>query len=62
MKKSILAFSRRGVVFGDAVKHNIAAGFKFYGFGAEAARIAHDISRAAGHFPFNQLPELYTAF
>jgi glycogen debranching enzyme len=40
----------------------IAAGFKFYGFGAEAARIAHDISRAAGHFPFNQLPELYTAF
>ncbi len=40
----------------------IAAGFKFYGFGAEAARIAHDISRAAGHFPSNQLPELYTAF
>jgi glycogen debranching enzyme len=40
----------------------IAAGFKFYGFGAEAARIAHDISRAAGHFSFNQLPELYTAF
>jgi glycogen debranching enzyme len=40
----------------------IATGFKFYGFGAEAARIAHDISRAAGHFPFNQLPELYTAF
>ena len=40
----------------------IAAGFKFYGFGAEAARIAHDVSRAAGHFPFNQLPELYTAF
>jgi len=40
----------------------IATGFKFYGFGAEAARIAHDISRAAGHFPCNQLPELYTAF
>jgi glycogen debranching enzyme len=40
----------------------IAAGFKFYGFGAEAARVAHDISTAAGHFPFNQLPELYTAF
>jgi glycogen debranching enzyme len=40
----------------------IAAGFKFYGFGAEAARIAHDISRAAGYFSFNQLPELYTAF
>ena len=40
----------------------IAAGFKYYGFGAEAARIAHDISIAASHFPFNQLPELYTAF
>jgi hypothetical protein len=28
----------------------IAMGFKFYGFGAEAARIAHDISIAASHF------------
>ena len=37
-------------------------GFKFYGFGAEAARIAHDISVAASHFLLNQLPELYTAF
>ncbi|MBV9686640.1 MAG: amylo-alpha-1,6-glucosidase, partial [Alphaproteobacteria bacterium] len=40
----------------------IAMGFKFYGFGAEAARIAHDISFAASYFRLNQLPELYTAF
>jgi glycogen debranching enzyme len=40
----------------------IAMGFKFYGFAAEAARIAHDISVAASHFKLNQLPELYTAF
>jgi glycogen debranching enzyme len=40
----------------------IAMGFKHYGFGVEAAQIAHDISRAASHFLLNQLPELYTAF
>ena len=40
----------------------IAMGFKYYGFGAEAARIAHDISVAASYFRSNQLPELYTAF
>jgi len=40
----------------------IAMGFKFYGFGAEAARVAHDISFAGSHFRLNQLPELYTAF
>jgi glycogen debranching enzyme len=40
----------------------IALGFKHYGFGAEAARIAHDISVAASYFRLNQLPELYTAF
>jgi glycogen debranching enzyme len=40
----------------------IAMGFKFYGFAAEAARIAHDISVAAEYFRLNQLPELYTAF
>ena len=40
----------------------IAMGFKRYGFGAEAARIAHDISKAASYFQMNQLPELYTAF
>ena len=40
----------------------IAMGFKIYGFSAEVARIAHDISLAASHFLLNQLPELYTAF
>jgi glycogen debranching enzyme len=40
----------------------IAMGFKYYGFGAEAARIAHDISVAASYFRLNQVPELYTAF
>src|SRR5215468_2264213 len=39
----------------------IAMGFKFYGFSAEAARVAHDVSVAASHFQLNQLPELYTA-
>src|SRR3984893_7833375 len=39
----------------------IAMGFKFYGFSAEAARFAHDVSVAASHFLLNQLPELYTA-
>jgi glycogen debranching enzyme len=39
----------------------IALGFKFYGFGVEAARIAHDVSVAGSHFLLNQLPELYTA-
>ncbi len=38
----------------------IALGFKRYGFDAEAARIAHDISKAASRFLANQLPELYT--
>ena len=37
----------------------IALGFKRYGFGVEAAAIAHDVSEAAGHFLSNQLPELY---
>ncbi len=37
----------------------IALGFKRYGFSAEAARVARDISGAAGHFQGNQLPELY---
>ena len=34
---------------------------RYYGFGAEAARIAHGISMAASYFRLNQLPELYTA-
>ena len=37
----------------------IALGFRRYGFAAEAAAIARDISRAASHFLQNQLPELY---
>jgi glycogen debranching enzyme len=37
----------------------IALGFKRYGFHAEAAQVARDISGAAGHFQGNQLPELY---
>lgn len=37
----------------------IAMGFKRYGFDAEAAKIARDISGAASHFENNQLPELY---
>jgi glycogen debranching enzyme len=40
----------------------IAMGFKLYGFGAEAGRIAHDISIGGSYFLLNQLPELYTAF
>jgi glycogen debranching enzyme len=39
----------------------IAMGFKRYGFDAEAAQVAHDVSVAASHFILNQLPELYTA-
>ncbi len=39
----------------------IAIGFKRYGFAAEAARIARDISEAGTHFLLNRLPELYTA-
>jgi glycogen debranching enzyme len=37
----------------------IAMGFKRYGFGAEAGRVARDISRAARYFRGSQLPELY---
>jgi glycogen debranching enzyme len=37
----------------------IALGFKRYGFSAEAAKIARDVSGAASHFQSNQLPELY---
>ena len=37
----------------------IAMGCKRYGFAAEAARIARDISGAAGHFQASQVPELY---
>ena len=37
----------------------IALGFRRYGFAAEAARIARDISGAASYFQGSQLPELY---
>jgi glycogen debranching enzyme len=37
----------------------IALGFRRYGFAAEAARIAHDVSRAGSYFIQHQMPELY---
>lgn len=37
----------------------IAAGCRRYGFAAEAAQIARDISGAASHFMLSQMPELY---
>jgi glycogen debranching enzyme len=37
----------------------IALGFKRYGFAAEAARVARDISEAASYFVSYRLPELY---
>ena len=37
----------------------IALGMRRYGFHAEAAALARDISGAASHFLLNQLPELY---
>ena len=37
----------------------IALGFKRYGFAAEAARVARDVSEAASFFALHQLPELY---
>jgi len=37
----------------------IALGFKQYGFAAEAASIARDISEAASYFAMYRLPELY---
>ncbi len=37
----------------------IAAGFRRYGFAAEAGQIARDLNEAASHFLLNQMPELY---
>ena len=37
----------------------IALGMRRYGFAAEAAAVARDISAAASHFLLSQLPELY---
>ena len=59
------AFNQYNYQTGSVWPHDnaiIAMGFKRYGFGAEAAQIAHDISKAASYFQINQLPELYTAF
>jgi glycogen debranching enzyme len=56
------AFNPYGYQLGAVWPHDnaiIAAGFKRYGYAAEAARIARDISAAASHFQLNQLPELY---
>jgi glycogen debranching enzyme len=58
------AFNPYNYQIGSVWPHDnaiIAMGFKFYGFGAEAGRVAHDVSVAASHFLLNQLPELYTA-
>ncbi|HJS87774.1 MAG TPA: glycogen debranching N-terminal domain-containing protein [Acetobacteraceae bacterium] len=38
----------------------IAEGFKRYGFHAEAAEIARDITIASSHFQLSQVPELYS--
>jgi glycogen debranching enzyme len=65
LSKNNPAFNPYNYQTGSVWPHDnaiIAMGFKFYGFSAEAARIAHDISFAATHFRLNQLPELYTAF
>ncbi len=37
----------------------IALGFKRYGYGVEAGKLARDISEAASHFVSHRLPELY---
>ena len=58
------AFNPHNYQTGSVWPHDnaiIALGFKRYGFGAEAARIARAISEAGSHFLFNQLPELYTS-
>jgi glycogen debranching enzyme len=38
----------------------IALGFRRYGFDEEAARVARDVSGAAGYFTLHQMPELYS--
>jgi glycogen debranching enzyme len=37
----------------------IALGFRRYGFAAESARVAHDVSLAGSYFIQHQMPELY---
>ena len=58
-----VSFNPNAYQLGSVWPHDnsiIAAGFKRYGFGAEVARIARDISGAASFFQGNQLPELYS--
>jgi glycogen debranching enzyme len=57
-----LAFNPYNYQTGAVWPHDnalIALGMRRYGFPAEAAAVARDISRAASHFSSNQLPELY---
>jgi glycogen debranching enzyme len=56
------SFNPLGYQLGAIWPHDnsiIALGFRHYGFTAEAAQIARDISRAASHFQGNQVPELF---
>jgi glycogen debranching enzyme len=56
------SFNPLGYQLGAIWPHDnsiIALGFRRYGFAAEAAMIARDISRAASHFQGNQVPELF---
>src|SRR3984885_6642861 len=56
------SFNPLGYQLGAIWPHDnsiIALGFRRYGFAAEAAMIARDISRVASHFQCNQVPELF---
>jgi glycogen debranching enzyme len=56
------SFNPLGYQLGSIWPHDnsiIAVGFKRYGFAAEAAQIARDISRAASYFQGYQIPELF---
>ena len=64
LSASIVASNPYNYQTGSVWPHDnaiIALGFKRYGFDAEVAQIAHDISKAPSYFQLNQLPELYTA-
>ena len=57
------AFNPYSYQLGSVWPHDnslIALGCKRYGFSREVGLISRDISRAAGHFLLNQLPELYS--
>ncbi len=62
LSSSHVAFNPYNYQTGAVWPHDnaiIAAGFRRYGFAAEAAAIARSISGAASFFQMNQLPELY---